>query len=209
MEDFKKRLYKFVESTGTHSIRGFEERCGLANGTIASVGAKGPGANVVQKISYNYPNLNLNWLFTGNGEMINSSNRGVSGQKPLPLVPFDAIAGPGSFVYSDDVAEDYCFISEFRNSDFLIRIKGDSMTPRFKSGDVVACKIIKDNLFFQWGRVYVIYTLSQGVMMKRVRPGEKEGYITLVSDNTNYPPFQVPVSDIASIALVNGAIILE
>ena len=46
-------------------------------------------------------------------------------------------------------------------------------------------------------------------MIKRVHPGEKEGYITLVSDNAKYAPFQVPISDISAIALVNGAVTLE
>lgn len=210
MEGFKNRLLKYIEAQKVPSIRAFEEKCGLTNGTINSIGTKGPGAWVVQKISYAYPSLNLNWLFTGNGSM-RIDGTPSSTAKQIPLLPAEAFAGRGGAAYSDESIEEYYVVSEFRNSDFLIRVKGDSMVPKYNGGDIVACKVVPLNnvYYFQWGRIYVIYTNSQGVMIKRVQPGEKKGYITLVSDNPKYAPFQVPVSDISSIALVNGAVTIE
>lgn len=127
----------------------------------------------------------------------------------LPLIPFDAVAGPGDPVYEDERVEDYYTVSEFKDSDFLIRVKGDSMSPHFTGGDLLACKKVVDTYFFQWGRVYVVYTRSQGCMVKRIQPSEKEGYIRCVSDNVKYAPFDVPMEDVVSVALVNGSISLE
>lgn len=131
--------------------------------------------------------------------------------KRLPLIPFDAVAGPGDPVYEDEKVEDYYTVSEFKESDFLIRVKGDSMTPKFTGGDLLACKKIdmRDVYFFQWGRCYVILTRSQGAMVKRIQPSEMEGWIKCVSDNERYAPFDVPMDDIVSVALVNGSISLE
>ena len=129
----------------------------------------------------------------------------------LPLIPMEAFAGPGLPTYEDERIEDYYTVTDFKNSDFLIRVKGDSMTPKYSGGDLVACKKVPmDQAYFlQWGRVYVIYTQSQGIMIKRVQPSEDRDFITCVSDNPKYAPFDVPKSDIVSIALVNGAITLE
>ena len=38
---------------------------------------------------------------------------------------------------------------------------------------------------------------------------EREGWIKCVSDNEKYAPFDVPMEDIVSVALVNGSISLE
>lgn len=127
----------------------------------------------------------------------------------IPLIPLEAFAGYSPEQFLDIPVEDYYHITEFNQADFLIRVKGDSMTPRFNGGDIVACKKLLERLFFQWHRIYVIYTRSQGVMIKRVEQSERENYIKLVSDNPNYSPFEIPEADIADIALVLGAITLE
>ena len=83
------------------------------------------------------------------------------------------------------------------------------MAPHFTGGDLLAWKKVGNAYFFQFGRCYVIYTSSQGCMVKRIQPSEKEGYIKCVSDNPKYAPFDVPMEDIVSVALVNGSISLE
>ena len=127
----------------------------------------------------------------------------------IPLVPFEAVAGPGTMVFDDEKVIDYYEVREFKGADFLIRVKGDSMSPKYVGGDLVACKVVKDVLFFQWGRVYVVYTKSQGVMIKRVEPAQDDADILCVSENTKYNPFEVPKEDIAGVALVIGSISLE
>jgi len=129
--------------------------------------------------------------------------------KEIPLVPFDAVAGPGDPVYEDEKIEAYYSVGEFKDCDFLIRVKGDSMTPRYTGGDLLACRKVPDVFFLQWGRCYVVLTRSQGCMVKRVEPSEKDGCIKCVSDNPRYAPFDVPMDDIVSVALVNGSISLE
>lgn len=127
----------------------------------------------------------------------------------IPLIPFEAVAGPGDPVYEDEKIESYYSVSEFKDCDFMIRVKGDSMSPHFVGGDLLACKKVVNAYFFQYGRCYVILTRSQGAMVKRIQPSDKDGYIKCVSDNTRYAPFDVPMEDIVSVALVNGSISLE
>ena len=127
----------------------------------------------------------------------------------IPLIPIEAIAGYGKLAYDDLPVESFYQVGVFKNVDFLMRISGDSMAPIYCGGDLVACRIVKETLFFQWGHVYVINTRSQGVVIKRVQRSDAEGNITCVSENPKYDEFDVPVSDISNIALVVGAITLS
>lgn len=173
-----------------------------------------PGYDLLYDILSSDLGISPNWLILGDGEMLTPSALPTE-EKPapqthsLPLIPLEAFAGPGMPVYDDLKTEDYYTVSDFKNSDFLIRVTGDSMTPKYNGGDIVACKKVVETYFLQWGRVYVIYTQSQGIMIKRVQPSEREGYIRCVSDNPKYAPFDVPKEDVVSVALVNGAITLD
>lgn len=190
------------------------------------------GPDIMAVLAKDY-NISPNYLLTGEGNMIESSKTEVAREhtipvveqnimsepqthygdhnstKMIPLIPLEAFAGYSPAQFPDIPVEDFYHITEFNQADFLIRVKGDSMTPRFNGGDIVACKKLLERLFFQWHRIYVIYTRSQGVMIKRVEQSERENYIKLVSDNPNYSPFEIPEADIADIALVLGAITLE
>lgn len=155
---------------------------------------------------------NPDWtVYIGNvenhGEINLVSNKDKDGM--LPLLPYDAVAGPGTFNYQDEQVESYYKVSDFSNSDFLLRVKGDSMCPKYTGGDIVACRIVHDMLYFQWGRVYVLCTKSQGLMIKRIMPCKNETCVTCVSYNEQYPPFDIPKEDIVEIALVNGSISIE
>lgn len=154
-------------------------------------------------------NVSATWLLTGEGNTFNKPEELPDGA--IPLLSIEAVAGPGVPVYNDLPIEDYYAVREFRNCDFLIRVTGDSMTPKFTGGDIVACKNVdvRQLKFLQWGRVYVLYTESQGVMIKRVHPSESDDCIKCVSENKDYAPFDVPKSDIVALALVNGSISLE
>jgi len=210
MEHLKQRLMEFARQRYDMGQTRFEDHCGLSHGTIAAIKSNGPSASVITRISSACPELNLNWLFLGVGDMVVGEQREV-GQTPhtLPLIPLEAFAGPGLPSYGDERVEDFYTVTEFKESDFLIRVKGDSMTPKYNGGDLVACKKVTETYFLQWGRVYVICTRSQGIMIKRVQPAQDNQWITCVSDNPKYAPFDVPKEDIVSIALVNGAITLD
>ena len=168
-----------------------------------------PGYALLYSIISSDLGISPKWLMSGEGPMLNETHQPKPSSHSLPLIPMEAFAGPGLPNYQDERIEDFYTVSEFKNSDFLIRVKGDSMVPKYNGGDIVACKVVSDIFFLQWNRAYVILTRSQGIMIKRVQPSEKDGYIKCVSDNARYAPFDVPTADIIQMALVNGAITLD
>ena len=212
-EGVKERLISFLKYKGVSQGK-FEKSIGTSTGYVTNI------RNSIQpdklgRIATLFPELNIAWLLIGDagGNMLKEPKRNSDAEtdtsNALPLIPFEAVAGHGSPVYEDERVESYYSVSEFKDCDFIVRVKGDSMSPKFTGGDLLACRKVVDTCFFQWGRCYVIYTRSQGCMVKRIQPSEKDGWIKCVSENTKYAPFDVPLEDIVSVALVNGSISLE
>lgn len=133
--------------------------------------------------------------------------------KPIPFVGEAAVAGFGSadFAIKERDVKDYYVIPKFKDSniDFMIEIHGESMYPTFKSGDVVACTIIRESTFIQWNRVHLIATAEQGILIKRLKKGVTGTTIMLVSDNPDYDPFDIELTDIKGLAIVQGLVRLE
>lgn len=144
--------------------------------------------------------------------MVKEENGVFFGNAGIPLIPIDAMAGFGTGAVQVMHYETSKYIvPEFSelNVDFMIRVKGSSMYPKYNSGDLVACKkLALSDIFFQWNKVYILDT-EQGALIKRVKKAQKDQYIQLFSDNPSYDPFDLHISKIYAVALVVGVIRLE
>lgn len=199
----KERLKLFVQSLNLGQ-NAFEKEVGIANGYLASK-SQSVSSDTIERIIYKYPNLNLDWLFTGSGSMFQEEHQDIVA-KTLPRIPYDAAAGSLTDMV-EGVTEYGCeripVISAFPKYDFTIRVTGRSMEPYYFSGDEVACLRINESQFIQWGRVHVLDT-TQGVVIKRIY--ENGDSIRCASFNPEYPDFNVPKEDIRSYNLVVGAL---
>ena len=133
----------------------------------------------------------------------------IKNNEGIPLIPVEAMAGfgTGEFQILEYDCDRYV-VPLFKEAEFLIPVRGSSMYPKYSSGDIVACKKIPIDTFFQWNKVYVIDT-EQGALIKRVKKGSDSNHILLISENEKYEPFEVPRSSINSLAIVVGVIRLE
>jgi phage repressor protein C with HTH and peptisase S24 domain len=131
--------------------------------------------------------------------------------KSICLYDVSASAGYGNFdemISQEKVLGKY-IVPDFEAADWMIYVKGSSMYPKYSSGDIVACRVLKESRFIQWGKVYVVATTEQGVLVKRLKESEKEDCIKAVSDNPSYDSFDIPKDEIIGIALVIGVIRME
>lgn len=183
-----------------------------------------PSFDILQDITKNFVDVNIDWLITGNGDMFKTCTTpllkddqttvaiGTRSDKNegIPLIPIDAMAG---MLSGDDhsIMEyecEYYVIPMFKGAEFLIQVKGDSMRPQYYSGDIVACKRLPLDTFFQWNRTYVIDS-EQGVLIKKVEAGSDNEHILLVSESKEYRPFEIAKEKIYSLALVIGVVRAE
>ena len=164
----------------------------------------------LRKIVNVFPEINEIYLMTGQGQMLAEKEeryREAKGQV-IPLLSISAMAGYNEDNWSVMIASSPLYsVPEVPNADFLIRVGGDSMQPKLYEGDMIACRFIKELLFFQWGKTYVLDS-SQGVMVKNIYEDKNNpDNVLLVSENAEkYPPFAIPRSDIRKLALVVGSI---
>ena len=223
----KERLEAIIAHYGDGKPSQFAKSLGVAPSTISSW---------LSRDTFDYEllfakcgNINSAWLLTGEGDMLLSSpgdNQGSTKDEPrtnlpttcltqagIPLIPVDAVAGFNG-IDSPTIQIHDCqryLVPEFQqlNAEFMIRVSGSSMYPKYSSGDILACRKLTSYHFIQWGKIYVIDS-EQGAMVKRLFPCDEDtDYVICKSDNPNYPPFELPKTEIRSLSIVLGAIRFE
>ena len=218
MDDINKRLVSVLNYFFDGNVSEMARKTNVPQPTLNNIVANRlskPSTENLSRIANSIELLNTGWLFTGEGEMLRTAtdDSAADKQKALPLIPFEALAGYLS-TDNEGVRLEDCeryVIPEFdrRGAEFIIRVSGSSMYPKYSNGDLLGCKKIENILFFQWGKIYVLDT-SQGALVKRVYEHENKDFVMLVSDNKDvYPPFPIPKSDIRSLSIVVGGVRLE
>lgn len=76
-------------------------------------------------------------------------------------------------------------------------VDGDSMPPH-QDGSFIIAKFIEDHREVKIGKTYVLLTLNEGIVYKRIAGKEKKS-VLLSSDNAFYEPYQVKFSEILEI----------
>lgn len=204
------------------SKESFFEKIGMTYGSFKGKQKETSlNSDAIDKILTIFEDIDANWLLTGRGEMIKTTVDIVNEPKStykktitiskngIPLIPIEAMAGytTGSMQIMEYDTERFV-VPTFKGADYLIGVRGSSMYPKYNSGDIVACKHLNLDTFFQWNKVYVIDTV-QGALIKRVCKGSTDESVLIVSDNPKFEPFELHRSEINAIAIVMGVIRLE
>lgn len=214
--DVKERIYEFCKETKI-PIRQFEIQAKLSNGYVSSM-RKGLGRGKLENVLKAFPDISREWLLYGEGTMfrtphphyiIEAENKDHAQKIPI----YDLVATGGIVsVFQDQNAEpaDYLSLPGLPPVDGAVYIRGDSMAPLIKSGDIIIYKRVslsEDSIM--WGQIYLLsYTFDQDsyTAVKYLRRSERPGHIRLASENPNFDPQDIPSSSITSLALVKASI---
>lgn len=216
----KERIIQFIEYKGISKNKFYIET-GISNGILDK--KSGLSMETVEKLYSRYPEINAEWLLTGEGAMlkspvsdqkttVNESRERYDGQG-IPLLAETSIGDFGNpkFSIPEESIIDYYVIPKFRHKkiDFLVEVEGSSMYPKFHSGDIVACTIISENSFIQWNKSHVIATEKQGIMIKRIKKASDDNKLCMISENKEDDCFEILKEEIKGIALIVGFLRLE
>ncbi len=208
-----------------------ERMIGASKGVLSRAIANGTDiqSKWLMSIVENYPKYSGDWLLTGQGDMLKGEKSQQNTTIPIiqqeisestateevpslslaqmrPRIPLEAAAGSLSIMtqsVSDSDCEMQPIIKRLPEYDFTIMVKGDSMEPNFKSGDELACRMVRESSFIQWGQPHIVDSYD-GIVLKRIHNSGDN--ILCTSDNPRYGEFPIPKKDIYRLALVVGLI---
>lgn len=237
MNTVQERLSEFISYLGI-SVSQFEQRIGVGNAFVKNTNERMKNSSK-KLISSRYPELNMDWLIKGEGEMLKSQNNTInssgnnsanaingnasviSNTKERVKIPFyddiATIGGTNSMIA--DVADrgniEYIDTGDwFQEATSAIRHYGDSMI-EYPSGSILALKRVHDESLLIWGRNYCVET-SEFRITKRLQDGGEDFILAYSSNTDTYPdgtlihsPIKIPKSSVRHIDLVLGCVTKE
>ncbi|PUU71720.1 helix-turn-helix transcriptional regulator [Flavobacterium sp. WLB] len=183
------------------------------------------GTDKACKILHYYPEINSEWLLTGNGSMIKEDNTNIvimnndrktidslHVSQEIPLYDLEAVAGLRELFSSGKPQRvlDTIKIPNLPKCDGAISVTGDSMYPLLKSGDIILYKETEfDNIFF--GEMYLLSVKlndwEEYITVKYVQKSEQgQEFVKLVSQNSHHQPKDIHISKISALALIKASI---
>lgn len=168
--------------------------------------------------------IDLNWLLTGEGTMFRSKEPVPSvSEKKRHLIPLFDVTAIGGRQYDADMtavsapSEMIDTGDWFQDATAAMRVQGDSMSPEYKSGSIVALRQINDQRIIMYGEDYVVETDELRVI-KRLQRADDPAYLMACSVNQEqwesgpmkghliHEPFEIPRSSIRRLFLVLGEV---
>lgn len=193
----KNRLSQYL-TTKRLSINKFSEICGINKSVVSRISETTARATL-RKIEES-TDLNIDWLLTGDGEMLRAETkeRTDDNKQYVPLIPASAFAGGVEGFAPDSIILDKCemVVTPIPGAQYAITITGDSMEPRFPNGARAYIKRINEVAFMPWGHVVILDT-ENGAFIKEIYPDtDDDGFVWAKSINPKYPPLHIPKSSI-------------
>lgn len=220
----KERIIQYADLKGI-SKRAFGLKIG-ASGSFVSNISNSIGPDKINMIRQVYPDLNIAWLLSGEGNMLKEAQSGeessasqeISSGKVIPYFDAEVAAGtqygmemtpaaPAGWIEIGGILKD---------SEFAMRVYGNSMVPNYPAGCVIGLRRYTEN-FIEPGTVYVIET-AENRFLKRLYYNENKTAFSCISDNHMkhesgpregkyfYPEFEIPLNDVKRLFRVTGVI---
>ncbi|WP_199327761.1 helix-turn-helix transcriptional regulator [Dysgonomonas sp. HGC4] len=196
--------------------------------------------NTARFIAY-YPEVSIEWLITGKGDMLKNEPKEYTQKEEIintlaesesnikkynfksdyfninnqliPLYEIEAVAGLNT-LFSNQIDQspiDYISVPNAPKCDGALFVRGDSMYPIMKSGDIVCYKQIKDTQNnIRFGEIYLLY-IDDGddeyLTIKYVQLSDRgKDYVKLVSQNQYHAPKDEHISHIKGLAIIKLSI---
>lgn len=198
------------------------------------------GGDKIAKILTSYRDLNPDWLLIGHGNMLVgrvvekstvvtypsvekdaggcvSDVAGVygvsvsgSGMRSVPLYELDVAAGLNTLFRSAGQPVGQVALPDLPPCDGALYVRGDSMYPFLKSGDIVLYKEVSDIARgILWGEMYLLSFEINGeeyISIRYIQRGSDDAFVRLVSQNPLHSPQDIPLANIRALALIKASV---
>ncbi len=214
----KERIQEYIDSKNINT-NAFEKAIGASKSYWRNT--KNISAEMLGEISRVYSDLSIDWILTGNGNMIKEDvdikviHKPKATEKKLEAQEVN--------LYDIDAAANLKTLLDQKNQNILgsikipnlpkcdgaVYVKGDSMYPLLKSGDIVMYKEVNDIDNIIYGEMYLISMDLGGddyLSVKYINKSDISDHVKLVSYNKHHEPKDIPFKSIRAIALVKASV---
>lgn len=217
----KQRILFFASTLGI-SKRDFYAKIGVSRGTLES--KTGITEEIVTKFFATYPEVSIEWLMTGEGEMLKNSpsykeqnKKSIDKEEKVPEVSYnpaigkpyydvDFLGGFNEIVNSQvTIPTNNIVIQGFEKADFWCNVTGHSMEPKINHGDIIALhKCTLEDI--QYGEIYavVLDTLRTIKIIRRSQDPHKLRFVPL--NTADYDEQEYPTERILHVFEVVGSV---
>lgn len=196
---FASRFQLVVDQLAQGNKKHFAELTGKSASHIYKIcrGMSRPSMGYLQEL-YDEYKVDLTWLLTGE-QNTSSQVAGTPSKSDLVFAPmFDvqASAGVGAEVVAEDIEDYFAFNKSFLSRQLnvsseqlvFVSISGDSMLPTLHDGDRVLVDMSQKSVNHEG--LYLLQS-EDGLMAKRL--SDKQGELSVVSDNPDYENWVIPL----------------
>lgn len=153
------------------------------------------------------------WLVQGTGvpfprdihakEMSAPKRPDLSAGRGAPVYDINVSAGSANLSreFTEDKIVGFCQLPGLNPEYPLVRVRGNSMSPRLSDGSWVSIRPVSETAPILWGQIYVV-VLDDYRMIKYVRRHADPAKIILHSDNPDYDDIEVERTDVRDLYLV-------
>lgn len=221
----KRKILQFISELGI-SQYDFYRKTGITRGILGQ--NNGISEENIARFLVVYPQVSAEWLLTGRGPMLHDQDIQLAtpiveaqfslradqkvDMQNVPLYELDASAGLVA-LFSDQTRQkpiSHIQIPDLPPCDGAIYVRGDSMYPLLKSGDIILYKEVPIGAdAILWGEMYLLSFIIEGesyISIKYVQKADDERYVRLVSHNPHHSPKDIPADSIIALALVKASI---
>lgn len=218
----KERLKEFLTYKDIGQNK-FADNVGISAGYINNL-KDSIGSKIINKISGAYPELNIDWLLTGEGNMLKvpASREGVIEVSPdvihegdytgTLVYDIDAVCGTDNrtMTFTKEMIIGSVNLPGIKSTSHIITASGDSMQPRICNGDRIVIREVEDMRLLIYGQIYMVIT-EEYRLLKYVRrhKTDPETMIILKSDNPDYDDIDIQKDQIIKLFVVENILSIK
>lgn len=217
----KERIMLFVENSRVPKGK-FFDKVGITSANFRGKAKYSPlNSTAIASIISEFPDLSLDWLLTGVGEMYRmnaqpaklhelteskiTSTENTEAYYMVPLINMDVVGGfHGNeiSIYDPQYIERMIPFVDAQRDDICIRVTGNSMSPTCPSGSLVLVREVEQwREYFGYGNIYCILLTDGRRILKEIQKYDTNSkeYVLCVSHNEDVPDEELPRSMIVRV----------
>lgn len=211
-----KRLIYLRQLMGFNQAQ-MAQKIGVSQPKLSAIEKGREGKDILNgifyRLSYEF-NIKKEWWEDGEGDVFLQKDelQPLVSDKPengfMPVFDVDFTAG-FSFQYLENYGKPeimgYVNFNELKGSKYIVRAKGNSMSPFINDRDFVGIRPVINKSIIDYGNVYGVIT-SDLAVFKRIKKGTTSEAINLISDNPDFEPYEILKVDVIELYIVVGSI---